>query len=81
MLGRGKISGLHEDDVKETVEAMGALARQCKNFYTHMWRSEEDEDARVRRIFAAIRDLVEPAIPEPVTETLTKTWTARLRRG
>ena len=39
--------GLTQDDVLEAVEAMGALARQCRIFYTHISRRELNEDTRV----------------------------------
>jgi len=54
--------GLSQDDVLETVEAMGALARQCKIFYAHICRSVLNEDARVSRAYATILDRVVPAI-------------------
>ena len=54
--------GLSRDDVLETVEAMGALARQCKIFYAHICWSELNEDARVPRAYATILDRVVPAI-------------------
>ena len=55
--------GLSHDDVLEEVEAMGALARQCKVFYTEISRSELNEDTRVPRAYATILDRVVPPIP------------------
>ena len=69
--------GLSRDDVLEAVEAMGALARQCKTFYVQICRSELNEDDRAPRAFATILEQVVPAIPSctgnlcPVCESLT----------
>ena len=54
--------GLSRDDVLEAVEAMGALARQCKIFYTQIYRSVLDEDARVPSAYATILERVVPSI-------------------
>ena len=68
--------GLSRDDVLEAVEAMGALARQCKIFYTQIYRSVLDEDARVPSAYATILERVVPAILPcggggcPVSESL-----------
>ena len=68
--------GLNRDDVLEAVEDMGALARECKIFYTQICRSEPNEDARVPRAYATILHRVVPAIPPcggrdcPVCESL-----------
>ena len=53
---------LSRDDVLETVEAMGALARVCRIFYTEICRSELNEEARVQWAYATILHGVEPAI-------------------
>ena len=58
----GDLFGLTLGDVQETVEAMGALVRQCQIFYAHICRSELNEDDGVRRAFATIRDCVAPVI-------------------
>ena len=54
--------GLSRDDVLETVQDIGALALQCKIFYTQICRSEPNEDARAPLAYATIRDRVVPAI-------------------
>ena len=67
---------LSPDDVLETVEAMGALARQCKIFYEHICWSVPNEKDRVPTAYATILDRVAPAIPPcrgrvcPVCESL-----------
>ena len=50
------------DDVDETLEAMGGLARECKNFYIKIYRSELNEADRVPRAYATILHQVLPAI-------------------
>ena len=57
-----KLFGLSRDDVLETLDAMGALARQCKIFYTHISWRELNEDTRVRRAYPTILERVVPAI-------------------
>ena len=57
-----KLLSLSRDDVLETVEAMGAFARQAKIFYAHICRSELNEDARVPWTYATVLDRVVPAI-------------------
>jgi len=58
--------GLSRDDVLETVEAMGALARQCKDFYAHICRINLNEDAQLPYAFAEIIKGASPAI-QPCT--------------
>ena len=70
-----KLFGLSRDDVLETLDAMGALARQCKIFYTHISRRELNEDARVRRAYATIHNEIEPAI-EPCGGSVCPVCTA-----
>ena len=53
---------MSRDDVLDTVEAMGTLARRCKMHYQHVWWSEPNEDARVQKAYAAIIDRVLPAV-------------------
>ena len=55
---------LSHDDVLETVEAMGVLARRCKLFYAHIcWHNPHlDEEGTVATAYATIRDRVAPAI-------------------
>ena len=71
-----ELFGLSRDDMLETVEDMGALAHQCKIFYTQIYRSVLDEDARVPSAYATILERVVPAIPPcggggcPVCESL-----------
>ena len=55
--------GLRRDDVKEGVEAMGALARECKAFYVQICWSVRNRDDRAPRAFATILEQVVPAIP------------------
>ena len=43
---------LTSDDVDETVEAMGGLARECSNFYRKIYRSELNEAEQVPGVFA-----------------------------
>ena len=68
--------GLSRDDVLETVQDMGALALQCKIFYTQICRRELNEGARAPSAYATIRDRVVPAITPctgricPVCESL-----------
>ena len=54
---------MSRDDVLDTVEDMGTLARRCKMLYHHVWWSETNEDARVQRAYATIIDRVLPADP------------------
>ena len=54
--------GLCEDDIKETLEDMGALARQCKIFHAYMVWSAEGEQETMTRAYATIRKEVTPVI-------------------
>ena len=49
---------LREDDVKETLEAMGALARNCINLYTHSVQS----NMKKRDVYNTIHKFVKPII-------------------
>ena len=49
---------LREDDVKETLEAMGALARHCINLYTHSVQLK----MKKTEVYDTIRKLVKPII-------------------
>ena len=40
---------MSRDDVLDTVEDMGTLARRCKMLYHHVWWSETNEDARAQK--------------------------------
>ena len=53
---------LTRDDVDETLESMGGLARECQNFYLKIYRSELNEADRVPRAYATIFHKVLPAI-------------------
>ena len=47
---------LSKDSVLATVEAMGALARECKILYVHMLRREPKEGDPVPRAYAIMRE-------------------------
>ena len=73
--------GMRRDDKLGAVEAMGALARQCKIFYTQICRSELNEDARVPRAYATILDRVsqQSGLVEEVSVRSASLWPRCLR--
>ena len=53
---------LRADEVKETLEDMGTLARQCKILCAHLVWSAQDEQEAVLSAYVTIRERVRPAI-------------------
>ena len=53
---------LRADEVKETLEDMGTLARQCKILCAHLVWSAQDEQEAVPSAYVTIRERVRPAI-------------------